>query len=107
MNITQKNKFSESNYSHLAGWVKEQRDLIPSFLKSSDWTPEKGIWYSAEKAGRIGGGWGGGGLGAWSDPGVAVMPGDRFRLVSFGNAASPSAWEVEFASPLRNLKGKR
>jgi hypothetical protein len=98
-------KITESNSSHLAGWVKCQRDLIPAHVErwgnSDNWTPEKGAWYAAEKAGTIGGGWGGAGSGAWEDKGINVLPGDKFRLLAFGNASAPSVWEVEFTSPLR------
>lgn len=99
-------KKSESNSSYLAGWVKEQANLIPSgtrerWGKSENWTPEKGVWYTAEKAGRVGGGWGGAGGGAWEDKGIPVLAGDKFRLVSYGSPASSSVWEVEFTSPLR------
>jgi hypothetical protein len=100
-------KITESNSSSLLGWIQEQRDLIPSFIQAKNWTPEKGTWYAAEKAGRIGGGWGGAGSGAWLDSGIPVLPGDKFRLVSYGSPACPSLWEVEFTSPLRNLGGKR
>ena len=106
-NKTVKNKFSESNSPSLQGWVSSQRGLIPSFVQAKNWTPEKGVWYGAEAPGRIGGGSGGAGSGSWSDPGIAVLPGDRFRLVSFGNPSTPSVWEVAFTSPLRNLGGKR
>ena len=102
-----KNKTTESNSSSLQGWISSQRGLIPSFVQSKSWTPEKGVWYGAEAPGRIGGGSGGAGSGSWADTGVAVMPGDRFRLVSYGSPACPSVWEVEFSSPLRNLGGKR
>ena len=101
-----KNKFSDSNSPSLEGWVSDQRGLIPSFVQpTKNWTPEKGVWYGAEAPERVGGGWGGAGSGAWSDPGIPVMTGDRFRLVSRGNPAAPSVWEVEFSSPLRNLGG--
>jgi len=96
-------EFSDSNSCQLQSWISEQRDLIPSFVRSKNWTPEKGIWYAAEASGRVGGGWGGGGSGAWSDPGIPVLPGDRFRLVSYGTPACPSVWEVALISPLRNL----
>lgn len=84
-------------------------EILPHFLKNEQnqiWRPEKGIWYNAESAGRIGGGWGGGGSGAWSDPGIPVLAGDKFRLVSYGTVACPTVWEVEFSSPLRNLGGR-
>jgi len=103
-----KTKTTESNSSSLQSWVSDQRGLIPSFVQpTKNWTPEKGVWYGAEAPGRIGGGSGGAGSGSWSDPGIAVQQGDRFRLVSFGSPACPSVWEVEFTSALRNLGGKR
>ena len=102
-----KNQITDSNSCQLQGWVSDQRGLIPSFVQSKSWTPEKGVWYGAEAPGVIGGGWGGAGSGKWEDPGIPVLPGDRFRLVSRGNPACPSVWEVEFTSALRNLGGKR
>ena len=99
-------KTSESSWSYLAGWSKQRRGLIPSFVtqfwgNGDNWTPLKGVWYAAEKAGVVGGGWGGAGGSAWEDRGIPVLPGDKFRLVSYGTLASPSIWEVEFTSPLR------
>ena len=99
-------KISESNSSFLRTWVKSQEALIPSFAKIEAkrlerWSPEKGVWYLAEKAGKVGGGWGGAGSGAWEDKGIQVQPGDRFRLAAYGNPSAPSVWEVEFTSPLR------
>jgi len=99
-------KITESNSAYLAGWVKCQRDLIPAHVgvrwgNSGNWTPEKGVWYAVERAGKVGGGWGGAGSGAWRDSGINVLPGDRFRLVAYGNPAAASIWEVEFTSPLR------
>ena len=96
-------KFTESNASTLKTWIPAQEALIPAFAKkeSERWSPEKGIWYTAEKAGKVGGGWGGAGSGAWRESGVHVLTGDKFRLVSYGSPAAPSLWEVEFTSPLR------
>lgn len=97
---------TESNAAFLRTWVASQESLIPSFAKeeankTERWSPEKGVWYTAEKAGKVGGGWGGAGSGAWEDKGIPVLAGDKFRLVSYGSPASPSVWEIKFTSALR------
>ena len=99
-------KFTESNCSYLS---KHWSSLIPKTAKlQSDmagdmilWHPEKGVWYSAEAEGLVGGGHFGAGMNAYVDKGIRVMPGDRFRVVSHGNVACPSLWEVAFTSNLR------
>ena len=80
--------------------------LVPKFaqsdlLRNSLWRPSLGVWYAAEKFGKVPGGEFGAGIGQWRQKSVPLMPGDRFRLVRQGNPASPSIWEVQFCSPLR------
>jgi hypothetical protein len=94
-------KLSESNGAYIA----LDECLVPACCVQEAvnglWWPKRGVWYTAEKRGKIGGGWGGAGSGAWHDKGINVFAGDKFRLKSRGNAACPSVWEVEFTSPLR------
>lgn len=100
-----KTKITESNRSYMSKWS----GLVPASANCTTdtagdrilWYPEKGVWYSAEAEGTVGGGHFGAGMNAYVDKGIRVLPGDRFRLKSHGNVACPSVWEVAFTSPLR------